>query len=47
MTSTQVIAHELVRNGAEDGTVVIAETQTSGKGRMARPWESTKAKEFG
>ncbi|MFJ8235200.1 biotin--[acetyl-CoA-carboxylase] ligase [Ureibacillus sp. NPDC094379] len=44
VTSTQVIAHELVRNAAEDGTVVIAETQTSGKGRMARPWESTKGK---
>lgn len=43
-TSTQTIAHELVRNGALDGTLVIAETQTSGKGRMARPWESTKGK---
>ncbi|SOC37653.1 biotin--[acetyl-CoA-carboxylase] ligase [Ureibacillus acetophenoni] len=44
VTSTQTIAHELVRNGAEDGTVVVAETQTAGKGRMARPWESTKGK---
>lgn len=42
--STQVIANELARNGAPDGTVVIAEEQTSGKGRMARPWESTKGK---
>ncbi|MFC7685104.1 biotin--[acetyl-CoA-carboxylase] ligase [Ureibacillus sp. GCM10028918] len=42
--STQTIAHELARNGALDGTVVIAETQTDGKGRMSRPWESTKGK---
>lgn len=43
-TSTQTIAHELVRNGALDGTLVIAETQTNGKGRMARHWESTGGK---
>lgn len=42
--TTQTIAHELARNGALDGTVVIAETQTAGKGRMSRPWESTKGK---
>ena len=42
--TTQAIAHELVRKGAGDGTVVIAETQTDGKGRMSRPWESTKGK---
>ncbi|TSI09058.1 biotin--[acetyl-CoA-carboxylase] ligase [Lysinibacillus sp. BW-2-10] len=43
-TSTQIIAHELAKDGAQDGTLVIAETQTNGKGRMARPWESTKGK---
>ncbi|KGR79528.1 biotin--[acetyl-CoA-carboxylase] ligase [Ureibacillus manganicus] len=43
-TSTQTIAHELVRNGVEDGTIVVAESQTEGKGRMARHWESTKGK---
>lgn len=42
--TTQTIAHELARNGAADGTVVIAETQTDGKGRMSRPWESTRGK---
>ncbi|KGR74161.1 biotin--[acetyl-CoA-carboxylase] ligase [Ureibacillus sinduriensis] len=42
--TTQTISHELARNGALDGTVVIAETQTAGKGRMSRPWESTKGK---
>ena len=40
--STQVIAQELARNGAPDGTIVIAEQQDAGKGRMARPWESKK-----
>lgn len=42
--STQIIAHELARDGAEDGTVVIAEEQTAGKGRMQRPWDSQKGK---
>lgn len=42
--STQLIAHELVRSGAPDGTVIIAEQQTSGRGRMMRPWESTQGK---
>ncbi|HWL24895.1 MAG TPA: biotin--[acetyl-CoA-carboxylase] ligase [Ureibacillus sp.] len=43
-TSTQTIAHQLARNGADDGTIVVAESQTEGKGRMTRPWESTKNK---
>ncbi|WP_342472740.1 biotin--[acetyl-CoA-carboxylase] ligase [Metasolibacillus sp. FSL H7-0170] len=38
--STQIVAHELIRNGAADGTVVIAEKQTAGRGRMQRPWDS-------
>lgn len=42
--STQMIAQEMARNGAPNGTVIIAEEQTAGKGRMARPWESTKGK---
>jgi BirA family biotin operon repressor/biotin-[acetyl-CoA-carboxylase] ligase len=42
--TTQTIAHELARQGAAHGTVVISETQTKGKGRMSRPWESTKGK---
>lgn len=41
--STQVIAHELAQGGAVDGTVVIAERQLQGKGRLARPWASDNA----
>lgn len=39
--STQRIAHEEAQQGAEEGTVIIAEEQTSGKGRLSRPWTST------
>lgn len=39
--STQLIAHDEAQKGAPDGTVVIAEEQTSGKGRLSRPWTST------
>lgn len=42
--STQIIAHELARNDAKHGTVVIADEQTAGKGRMNRNWHSTKGK---
>ncbi|KOS69138.1 biotin--acetyl-CoA-carboxylase ligase [Lysinibacillus contaminans] len=38
--STQTIAHKLAQEGAPDGTIVIGEEQTAGRGRMARPWES-------
>lgn len=42
--STQLIAHELVRAGAPDGTIVLAEAQTAGRGRMLRPWDSAAGK---
>jgi len=38
--STQLKAHELAKGGAEEGTLVIAEEQTGGKGRLGRPWHS-------
>ncbi|MEX2416238.1 MAG: biotin--[acetyl-CoA-carboxylase] ligase [Paenibacillaceae bacterium] len=40
LESTQTEAHRLVANGSGHGTLVIAERQTSGRGRMGRPWHS-------
>jgi len=36
--STNRVAKELGRGGAPDGTLVIAEAQTSGRGRLGRQW---------
>ena len=38
--STNTKARELAEQGAAEGTLVVAEYQTRGKGRMSRPWES-------
>ena len=38
--STNVKAFELARAGAPEGTVVMAESQSTGKGRIGRRWES-------
>jgi len=38
--STNELAKELAQEGAAEGTVVIAEEQTGGKGRMGRSWYS-------
>ena len=40
-TSTQDIAAELARGGEPEGLVVIADTQTRGRGRKGRSWIST------
>lgn len=40
--STQKIAHQLANENVPEGTVVIAEEQVSGKGRMDRKWHSPK-----
>lgn len=40
--STQKIAHELSQKSAEEGTLVVADEQTGGRGRMARVWYSPK-----
>ena len=38
--STQRVARDLARGGAPEGTVVIAERQTAGRGRLGRRWHS-------
>jgi BirA family biotin operon repressor/biotin-[acetyl-CoA-carboxylase] ligase len=38
--STQYIAHRLAQEGAATGSVVIADHQSAGKGRMGRKWHS-------
>jgi BirA family biotin operon repressor/biotin-[acetyl-CoA-carboxylase] ligase len=38
--STNHLAFRTAEDGAEDGTVVLAESQTGGKGRLGRHWES-------
>jgi len=38
--STMAVARELAKKGVEEGTIVIAESQTSGRGRLSREWFS-------
>jgi BirA family biotin operon repressor/biotin-[acetyl-CoA-carboxylase] ligase len=38
--STNIRAHDLARAGASEGTVVVADRQSAGKGRLGRRWES-------
>ncbi|MFX3674728.1 MAG: biotin--[acetyl-CoA-carboxylase] ligase [Paenisporosarcina sp.] len=42
--STQPVAHQLAQENAIDGTLVLCEEQTAGRGRMARPWTSSRGK---
>ncbi len=42
VVSTNTLAMELASKGAPEGTVVVAETQTGGKGRLGRKWISPK-----
>ncbi|MBI9050689.1 MAG: biotin--[acetyl-CoA-carboxylase] ligase [Anaerolineaceae bacterium] len=39
--STNDVAMEWVHNGAEDRSLVIADRQTQGRGRMGRSWQTT------
>jgi BirA family transcriptional regulator, biotin operon repressor / biotin---[acetyl-CoA-carboxylase] ligase len=38
--STNLLASELARKGAAEGTAVVAESQTAGRGRLGRSWIS-------
>ncbi len=40
VASTMDIAHDLARSGAPAGTVVVADTQSAGRGRSGAPWIS-------
>lgn len=42
LQSTNITAVALAKNGAAEGTVVVAERQEGGKGRMKRIWSSPK-----
>lgn len=41
VSSTQEVAHQAAKDGAPHGTVVIADEQTNGRGRMQRQWFSS------
>ncbi|MBC1432989.1 biotin--[acetyl-CoA-carboxylase] ligase [Listeria welshimeri] len=41
VSSTQIIAHQQIDTSPE-GTVIVADEQTAGKGRLLRPWNSKK-----
>ncbi len=44
--STNDTARRLARDGAPEGTVVVAEEQTGGRGRLGRTWLSRKTKDI-
>lgn len=44
LPSTQKTAHHLAEDGATNGSVVIADEQTNGRGRLGRQWDSPRGK---
>jgi len=45
--STNDVARDLAEKGAEDGTLVVAAEQTSGRGRHGRSWHSPRGNFYG
>lgn len=43
-SSTNALASAMARAGCPEGEVVIAESQTGGRGRLGRPWDSPAGK---
>ena len=46
MPSTMDMAWEMARVGAPDGTVIIADEQSAGRGRYERAWISEGAEDI-
>jgi len=44
ISSTNTVAQNLAKSGMPEGTLVIADTQTKGKGRLGRKWHSPPGK---
>jgi BirA family biotin operon repressor/biotin-[acetyl-CoA-carboxylase] ligase len=44
VTSTNDVAAELIRKGLPEGTLIIAEAQTKGRGRQGRRWTTSSGK---
>ncbi|OGS12193.1 MAG: biotin--[acetyl-CoA-carboxylase] ligase [Elusimicrobia bacterium RIFOXYA2_FULL_58_8] len=42
VVSTQAVGRELAAEGSAEKTLVLAETQTGGRGRLGREWESAR-----
>ncbi|EQB36132.1 MULTISPECIES: biotin--[acetyl-CoA-carboxylase] ligase [Virgibacillus] len=41
-SSTQILAHQAAKQNEGHGTIVVADEQTTGRGRMSRTWHSKK-----
>ena len=44
VASTNDVAYDLAKKGSSEGTVIVSEGQTRGKGRLGRSWTSPKGK---